>query len=364
MSETEVTLQKFDVFLSFNGDDTGRNFISFLFTELIKKNVKIPPFKYDRQISPELERISPELERAIGGSRFAVVVVSENYSASPWCLEELVKVMEFVREGSITVIPVFYDVDPCHVRRQIGKVAEHFKMHEGREDHEKVLFWRQALKDLGNVSGICSSKWEDDSKIVDKITELISKNLMIDTTRINGSDLQGIYAHMKAFNRLLNLSSKKSVRVIGIWERGSKKRSVLAKFVYQNIHQHFESHFFLESEKMVYKDRHMLHLFEERMSQLRVKNKKVLLVADDIKKLEQFDALADNFNNFGPGSIVIITTQDKQVLSSSGINLVYEVEFQRFLEVHGHFRQLAFKEKDISAAFDLSLYRATNLANE
>lgn len=213
---------------------------------------------------------------------------------------------------------------------------------------------------------------EDDSKMVDEITDRISKELMIDTTRRNGSDLEGIAAHMKALHRLLNLNSKKSVRVIGIWARGYNGRSALAKFVYQNICQHFDSHCFLESVKRISQDRHMSHLHEEFMiriqgeclSKLRLKNQKVLLVADDVNKLEQLDALAEDFNCFGPGSIVIITTQDKQLLISSGIKLVYEVELLRFQNVRGLFRQLAFREKDISAAFELSLDRATNVAME
>jgi len=56
-------------------------------------------------------------------------------------------------------MPIFYGVDPCHVRRQIGEVAEQFKKHEGREDHEKVLSWRQALTNLASISGDCSWKW-------------------------------------------------------------------------------------------------------------------------------------------------------------------------------------------------------------
>lgn len=299
-------------------------------------------------------------------------MVSVNYAASRWCLEELVKIMDFENMGSLKVMPIFYGVDPCHVRRQIGEVAEQFKKHEGREDHEKVLSWRQALTNLASISGDCSWKWEDDSKMVEEITDRISKELMIDTTRSNGSDLEGIDAHMKALHRLLNLNSKKSVRVIGIWARGGNGRSALAKFVYQNICQHFESHCFLESVKRISQDRHLSHLHEEFMiriqgeclSKLRLKNQKVLLVADDVNKLEQLDALAEDFNCFGPGSIVIITTQDRQLLISAGIKLVYEVELLRFQKVRGLFRQLAFKEKDISAAFEVSLYRATNVAME
>ncbi|AAD55642.1 Similar to part of disease resistance protein RPP1-WsA [Arabidopsis thaliana] len=369
MSDSSNTLPKFDVFLSFRGLDTRRSFISFLYKELIRRNIRT--FKDDKELKNG-RRITPELIRAIEGSRFAVVVVSVNYAASRWCLEELVKIMDFENMGSLKVMPIFYGVDPCHVRRQIGEVAEQFKKHEGREDHEKVLSWRQALTNLASISGDCSWKWEDDSKMVEEITDRISKELMIDTTRSNGSDLEGIDAHMKALHRLLNLNSKKSVRVIGIWARGGNGRSALAKFVYQNICQHFESHCFLESVKRISQDRHLSHLHEEFMiriqgeclSKLRLKNQKVLLVADDVNKLEQLDALAEDFNCFGPGSIVIITTQDRQLLISAGIKLVYEVELLRFQKVRGLFRQLAFKEKDISAAFEVSLYRATNVAME
>ncbi|CAH8257995.1 unnamed protein product [Arabidopsis lyrata] len=363
MSDTSITIPKFDVFLSFRGLDTRRNFISFLYNELVRRNIRT--FKDDNELKNG-RRITPELVRAIEGSKFAVVVVSVNYAASRWCLEELVKIMDFENKGSLKVMPIFYGVDPCHVRRQIGVVAEQFKKHEAREgDHEKVLSWRQALTNLASISGDCSWKWEDDSKMVDEITDRISKELMIDTTRRNGSDLEGIAAHMKALRRLLNLNSKKSVRVIGIWARGYNGRSALAKFVYQNICQHFESHRFLESVKRISQDRReelMIRIQEECLSKF--KNQKVLLVADDVNKLEQLDALAEDFNCFGPGSIVIITTQDRQLLISAGIKLVYEVELLRFQKVRGLFRQLAFREKDFSAAFEVSLYRATNVAME
>lgn len=214
---------------------------------------------------------------------------------------------------------------------------------------------------------------EDDSKLVDEITQRISKDLMIATaTRSNGSNLVGIDAHMKALYRLLDLNSNKSVRVVGIWARGGNGRSALARFVYQKICQHFESHCFLENVKMISQDRHMSHLHDEFLikiqgeclSKSRLKNQKVLLVANDVNNLEQLDALAEDFNCFGPGSIVIITTQDKQLLISSGIKLVYEVELLRFQKVRELFRQLAFKERDMSAAFESVLSRASNLALE
>lgn len=148
-----TSLRNYDVFLSFRGPDTRRNIVSFLYKELVRKNIRT--FKDDKELESG-RIISLELARAIEQSKLAVVVISKNYAASTWCLDELVKIMDFVNKGSLTVIPVFYKVDPCHVRRQIGEVAVQFKKHEEREDDEKVLPWRQALTNLANISGYCS----------------------------------------------------------------------------------------------------------------------------------------------------------------------------------------------------------------
>ncbi|RID56074.1 hypothetical protein BRARA_G03299 [Brassica rapa] len=354
-----TSLRKYDVFLSFRGPDTRRNFISFLYKELVQRNIRT--FKDDKELESG-QKISPELERAIEESKFAVVVVSANYAASTWCLEELVKIMEVEDKGSLTVIPVFHGVDPCHVRRQIGQVAVQLEKHEMREDREKVLSWRQALTNLASISGVCTMKWEDDSMMVDEIAKRIST--WIDTTRNptrTGSNLVGIDAHMKALSRLLDLNSKKNVRVVGIWARGGNGRSALAKFVYQNICQHFESHCFLENVKRTSQDRHMSHLRQEVLKRVQVEsNQKVLLVANEVNKLEHFDALAEDFSCFGPGSIVIITTQDKQLLVSAGIKLVYEVELLRFRKVRELFRQLGFRVRE--RAIESVLCKGTSLA--
>ncbi|CAH8257989.1 unnamed protein product [Arabidopsis lyrata] len=108
---TSATATKYDVFLSFRGLDTRRTFISFLYQELARRNIRT--FKDDKDLENG-QRISPELKRAIEESRFAVVVFSENYAASPWCLEELVKIMDFENKGSITVMPIFYG-DTCRM---------------------------------------------------------------------------------------------------------------------------------------------------------------------------------------------------------------------------------------------------------
>jgi len=105
---------KYDVFLSFRGEDTRRNFTSHLYQGL--KNRGIFTFLDDKRLENG-DSISEELGKAIEVSQVAVIVFSRNYAMSRWCLNELVKIMECKEEeNGQTVIPVFYDVDPSHVR--------------------------------------------------------------------------------------------------------------------------------------------------------------------------------------------------------------------------------------------------------
>ncbi|KAH0711325.1 hypothetical protein KY289_007284 [Solanum tuberosum] len=121
---------KCDVFLSFRGKDTRRNFTSHLYQGL--KNRGIFTFLDDKRLENG-DSISEELGKAIEVSQVAVTVFSRNYAMSRWCLNELVKIMECKeKENGQTVIPIFCDVDPSHVRYQSKSFEEAFAKHESR----------------------------------------------------------------------------------------------------------------------------------------------------------------------------------------------------------------------------------------
>ena len=71
------------------------------------------------------------------------------------CLIELAKIVECIEETKLTVLPIFYHVDPSHVRNQTGTLAEAFEKHEKdpKVNKEDVQAWKAALKEVGNISG-------------------------------------------------------------------------------------------------------------------------------------------------------------------------------------------------------------------
>lgn len=121
-----TTRWKYDVFLSFRGEDTRKGFTDHLYTALCHRGVIT--FRDDQELERGNE-ISRELLQAIHDSRFSVIVFSRNYTSSTWCLNELVKIVECMKQGRQTVIPVFYDVDPSEVRNQTGRLQQAFADH-------------------------------------------------------------------------------------------------------------------------------------------------------------------------------------------------------------------------------------------
>ena len=149
-SSSPVTPQwTYEVFLSFRGEDTRNGFTSHLYTALNQNGIFT--FKDDEKLKRG-KSISLELLKAIEKSRFAIVILSRNYASSTWCLDELAKVIQCMKEMGMIVLPVFYNVEPSDVRKQSGPFAQAFDEHE-KHFKEKVQTWRDALREVGHLSG-------------------------------------------------------------------------------------------------------------------------------------------------------------------------------------------------------------------
>ena len=103
--------KKFDVFLSFRGEDTRLGFIGHLYNALSQQGI-------NTFIDDNLQRreeIFAGLIKIIESSRISIIVFSENYASSTWCLDELAKIVECKKNDQL-VEPVFYNIDPSEVR--------------------------------------------------------------------------------------------------------------------------------------------------------------------------------------------------------------------------------------------------------
>ena len=143
---------KYDVFLSFRGEDTRTKFTDHLYSAL--KRQGISTFRDDEKLKRGTF-ITPELLKAIEESRFAVVVLSRDYASSRWCLTELTKIVECMEKTQLVVLPVFHYVDPSHVRNQRGTFAEVFAEHEERlkDNVGSVQTWKAALTKVADLAG-------------------------------------------------------------------------------------------------------------------------------------------------------------------------------------------------------------------
>ncbi|XP_022141856.1 toll/interleukin-1 receptor-like protein isoform X1 [Momordica charantia] len=165
----------YDVFISFRGEDTRNNFVGFLYEDL--RQLGIMTFMDDKKLLIG-DDLSEKLVKAIEESRSSIVVLSKDYASSKWCLKELAKIMDCMSETTHRVLPVFYHVDPSHVRHQSGNFRKSFDEHEekaqkftGQQKEEywkEVRNWKDSMTKIGNLAGEVVTQHSSEVDVVKK----------------------------------------------------------------------------------------------------------------------------------------------------------------------------------------------------
>ncbi|KAJ9556346.1 hypothetical protein OSB04_010960 [Centaurea solstitialis] len=339
-SSIPKTSFKYDVFLSFRGEDTRTNFVDHLYHALQRQNIET--YKDDKNLEKG-KKISKELIEAIEESRFHVIIFSKNYASSSWCLDELVKIIECQEtQTGHTVYPIFYHVEPTQVRKQSGEFGKAFSKHENDEAAEK---WRKALADATSFSGrdLCATADGHEVEFIELVVEDIS--LKLPTVNADGN-LIGMRNRISGMVSSLNTFPNEAC-MIGIWGMGGSGKTTLARAVFDQIRTEFEGSSFVENvrersdslllglqslQQQVLRDvskRQNIFVNGVLEGKTEMKKKmhgiKVLVVLDDVDHLDQLKALAGELNWFKSGSRIIITTRDKQVLVAHKVNLIHDV---------------------------------------
>ncbi|KAJ4721621.1 Disease resistance protein (TIR-NBS-LRR class) [Melia azedarach] len=360
LSSNKILRKKYDVFLSFRGVDTRNNFTSHLYSAFSRKNIET--FIDDKLVRGD--EISPSLLNAIKKSEIAVVIFSEGYGSSKWCLKELAKILKCKEKYGQVVIPIFYHIDPSDVRNQTGNFGVAFsKLEERFKDRVKKLQrWRNALREVANLSGLDSHVIRSESILVQKIVDDILKRLndMLPVELDKG--LVGVESRIKDIESLLSYGLE-SVYTLGIWGIGGIGKTTIARVIFNKFSNHFDGSCFLQNvRELCEKDSGLPQLQCELLSTLledrnlnigihninshfrRLSRRKVLITFDDVTHIDQVESLVHRLDWFMPGSLIIITTRDKQVLQNCGVKSIYEMKELKNVDAIKLFNWYAFKQ--------------------
>ncbi|CAN6994499.1 unnamed protein product [Brassica oleracea var. botrytis] len=230
----------FDVFLSFRGEDVRKTFLSHLLKELDRRLVSA--FKDN-----EIERsqwLDLALKQAIRNSRIAIVVFSKHYASSSWCLNELLEIVKCKDEFGQLVIPIFYGLDPSHIRYQRGDFGELFQKTCENKTEDDIRLWQQALTYIANLVGFHSQTWDDEAKMIEEIANDVVCKLNLTPSR-DCKDYVGIEDHIAKLSLLLHLESEE-VRIVGIWGTSGIGNTTIARVLYNRLSRHFQGSIFID----------------------------------------------------------------------------------------------------------------------
>ncbi|ANM67194.1 Disease resistance protein (TIR-NBS-LRR class) family [Arabidopsis thaliana] len=327
-----------DIFPSFSGEDVRKNFLSHLLKQLNRRSI-------NTFMDHVIERsciIADALISAIREARISIVIFSKNYAASTWCLNELVEIDNCSKYFGQKVIPVFYDVDPSHVRKQIGEFGKVFKKTCEDKPADQKQRWVKALTDISNIAGEDLRNGPNDAHMVEKIANDVSNKLFHPPKGFG--DLVGIEDHIEAIKSILCLESKEAKIMVGIWGQSGIGKSTIGRALFSQLSSQFPLRAFVTYKSTSGSDVSGMKLSwqKELLSEIlgqkdikidhfgvveqRLKHKKVLILLDDVDNLEFLKTLVGKAEWFGSGSRIIVITQDRQLLKAHEIDLVYEVK--------------------------------------
>ncbi|XP_074380794.1 disease resistance protein Roq1-like isoform X1 [Apium graveolens] len=321
-----------DVFLSFYGKDTRNGFTSHLYSALDQQGILT--FRDDPALDKGQE-ISSGLLEAIKHSKIFIIVLSENYARSPWCLNELVQILK-CKTTEFQVIPVFFYVDPTDVRYQKGSFREALDGHKRRHSVAMIEKWKSALSEIAALSGHHLRK-EANKNESDTIQDIVRNVATRAYTTVSHQEkyLFGIDSAVEQIYKKLNMDHN-DVRVLGICGMGGIGKTTIAKAFYDKYSHIFDVSCFNENVRHYSQGgSSLLPLLKQLLIDLLAKNdckvfdvesrisklkqilyfKKALVILDDLDQSNYSELLASLGDLFSAGSRVIITTRDTNLLN-------------------------------------------------
>ncbi|XP_030476813.1 disease resistance protein RPV1-like [Syzygium oleosum] len=333
-----------EVFLSFKGADTCRDFADALYTGLTNAGISV--YRDKRKAGAEKD-INPTLVEKIGQSKISIPIISPGYTSTKSCLMVLAKMLECRDTMNHAIIPIFYAVKPSGN----GSSADNKRR---RIDPMLADPWKSALHCIEQLEGYRLDQQTDVngkliSEIVLYVTRQLKKAELVGTSMPVGIEnqvremmvkLDVDYRNGQAVNVRGN-----EVRMVVIHGFEGIGKTTLAKFVYNQLYPLFEGCSYLGNIREISKTDPLEHLQSRMVSDLLKQehisfgsleegiyhieqmflDKRVLIVLDDVNKQDHLEAFAGNLSWFGPRSRIIVTTRNADLLNIPKEVVIYEV---------------------------------------
>ncbi|KAH9288819.1 hypothetical protein KI387_032936 [Taxus chinensis] len=347
----------FDVFINHRGPDVKQTLATQLYNSLRDLGIKAFLDSEEKELG---DSFPSTIQTAIRSAAVHVAIFSKNYAHSPWCLAELVLMLQ----SPSKIIPVFYDVQPWELRHiENGVYGEAFTVYEKKGRHlDKLKEWKEALQSVSLITGEEFYRFSHCKTIVSAVEKEFRrrKNLHVAKYPV------GLHKLVEEFERrclnelvkdfdshcAIREESKDKAKIVGIFGMGGVGKTTLSKELFNRKKWEYTRSSFLFDVREVSSTSSGLvslqikllkDLFdgeppnfqsaEEGTSYLRDclgrsrRSLKFLIFLDDIDHVEQLDALlVKDMLNKCADSLIIITTRDVGVLISAGINAGYQLK--------------------------------------
>ncbi|GLJ33402.1 hypothetical protein SUGI_0671950 [Cryptomeria japonica] len=363
--KVEESFRLFDVFINHRGPDVKQTLANQLYSSLEQLGIRAFLDSEEKELGTSFPST---IETAIHSASVHLAIFSKGYAHSPWCLTELVLMLQ----SRAKIIPLFYQVEPWELRHiEKGVYAGAFLKYEEKGRYtEKISEWKEALQSVSCTTGyefkdpkLTQKKFSSSSSDCKEIVSAVEKEVQRTKHLYVAKHPVGLQKLVKGFERKclrhlvqefesqcgMSGAAKEKVNVVGISGMGGVGKTTLSKELFNQKRSEYTRACFLfdvaeasaKAElpslqstllKELFDEDHRFRSLEEGTSCLKDRFERsgslsFIICLDNIDHVQQLDALiaVDILNKYN-NKLVIITTRDVGVLATAGIANVYQLK--------------------------------------